>query len=64
MNKRNVILVSILLIAAGVVIHFLTDHTDGTVDLELTGFFSGILFGAGLAILVTSIFKKGKNSTS
>lgn len=58
MNRRNSILVSLLLIAAGLVIHFLADRTDGTVDLELTGFFSGILFGAGLAILVTSILKK------
>lgn len=52
MNKRNNVLISLLLITAGVVIYFLSEHTDGSVDIELTHLFSGILFGSGLAILL------------
>jgi len=61
MSKRNSIFVSILLIAAGIVIHFLSDRTDGTLDLELIGFFSGFLFGIGFAFLLLSIFRKGQS---
>jgi hypothetical protein len=39
MNKRNNILIALLLIAAGVVVKFLSERTDGSVDIELTAFF-------------------------
>lgn len=52
MSKRNNILIALLLIAAGVVINFISGRTDGSVDIEFTGLFSGILLGAGLALLV------------
>ncbi len=60
MNKRNTILIAILLIIAGVVVNFLSGRTDGSVDLELTGLFSGILFGAGLVLLAQVFFPKKK----
>ncbi len=52
MNKRNNILIALLLITAGIVINFFFGQTNGSVDIELTDFFSGILLGSGLAILV------------
>ena len=62
MSKGNSIFISLLLIAAGIVIHFLSERTDGTMDLELTGFFSGFLVGIGSVFLVYSIFKKDRGS--
>jgi membrane associated rhomboid family serine protease len=60
MSKRGNILLALLLIAAGVVVNFLSGRTDGSVDIELTGLFSGILFGAGLAFLAQIIIPKRK----
>ena len=51
---------ALLLIAAGVVVHFLSGRTDGSVDIEITGLFSGILFGAGLAFLAQILIPKRK----
>mgnify|MGYP006288716385 CR=1 FL=1 len=62
MSKRRNIGIAILLISAGIVIHFLSGRTDGSVDLEITGLFSGICFGAGLAVLFQSLFPKKKRS--
>lgn len=60
MSKRNNILIALLLIAAGVVVHVISGRTDGTVDLELTGLFAGILFGAGIATLAHLLIPKRK----
>ena len=62
MSKRSNILIALLLIAAGVVVHFLSGRTDGSVDIELTGLFSGIRFGAGLAILAQILIPKRKTN--
>ena len=58
MNKKLSILSSLLLIAAGVVLHILSDQTDGALDMELIGFFAGVLVGAGFSILLITLFKK------
>lgn len=60
MSKRNTILIALLLIAAGVVVNFLSGRTDGSVDIELTGLFSGILLGVGLAVLAGVFIPKRK----
>lgn len=60
MNKKLSILSSLLLVAAGVVIHILSDRTNGTFDLELLHFFSGFLVGAGISILLITLFKRSK----
>lgn len=65
MNKKLSILSSLLLIAAGVVVHILSDQSDGRLDTELIGFFAGILVGAGFSILLLTLFRKpGKNTNS
>jgi uncharacterized membrane protein YgaE (UPF0421/DUF939 family) len=58
MNKKLGILSSLLLIAAGVVLIILSDQTDGAMDMELIDFFAGVLVGAGISILLITLFKK------
>jgi len=48
------------MIAASIVIQIISRRIDGGVNIELTGFFSGILFGAGVTILFLQILKKRK----
>lgn len=62
MTKRFNIIIALLLIAAGVVIKVLSDRADGSVDLDLTGFFSGILIGVGMAYLGLLIIPKRKKN--
>lgn len=58
MKRKMQVLVSILLIISGIVIHLLSDRTDGTVDLELVGFIAGFVFGVGVLLLIQAIFKE------
>ena len=61
MNKRNTIFISILLVTAGVIISYMGERTDGSVDIELTDFFAGILFGGGSALLIKTLYDLKKN---
>ena len=62
MDKRiTTTSVSILLIAAGVVIQLLLRDSDTNMDPELVGLFSGVCFGVGL-MLPVSLFKKKNKS--
>lgn len=60
MNKRIHVLAIILLLAAGLVVNYLSGHSDGSVDKELIDLFAGILIGAGLTLLVQLFFPKRK----
>lgn len=58
MSKRNAIIASILLIMAAIVIQLLIDPINTKLKIELIEFFSGLLFGAGIAFLFVTLFKK------
>jgi len=57
MTKKQTIIISILLMASAIFINLLSDSSSYPKN-ELIGFFSGIVFGAGLVIFFQSIFKK------
>jgi hypothetical protein len=58
MTKRKTIFVSVLLIAAGVLIVLLLNDSNTSIDKELVDFFAGILLGSGGSILLMTLFKK------
>jgi len=60
MTKTKAIIISILLMASAIIIKMLN---NSQFDKELIGFFSGIVFGAGLVIFLQTIIKKktGRN---
>jgi hypothetical protein len=58
MSKRNLFLVSKLLIVASLLIKFLVSNTNSGIDSELIGFFAGILFGAGSVLFVQYLLGK------
>ena len=55
MTKAKTIIVSILLMASAILIKMMG---NSQLDSELVGFFSGIVFGAGVVIFLQSIIKK------
>lgn len=57
MNKIQTIIVSILLILAAVVIHILIDDSV-KLNEGLIRFFSGFCFAGGIALFLTTLFKK------
>ncbi len=62
MDKRiTTISVSVLLIAAAVVIQLQLRDSGTSMDSELVGLFSGVCFGVGL-MLPVSLFKKKNKS--
>ncbi|MBC6367613.1 hypothetical protein [Algoriphagus sp. AK58] len=60
MTNGKTIFISIILIISGVVIKTLIDNSNTGLDKDLIGFFSGIVFGAGIGLLFSLIFKKKK----
>lgn len=62
MSKRNTIIVSILLIAAAIIIQVLISDSKSTLNFELIEFFTGILFGAGLILVLQLVIKKRKGT--
>jgi len=58
MTKGKTIFVSVLLIAAGVLIELLINDSNTSLDKELIDFFAGILLGSGASILLMTLFKK------
>ncbi|HAN19106.1 MAG: hypothetical protein A2X13_02570 [Bacteroidetes bacterium GWC2_33_15] len=58
MTKRNAIIASVLLIISSLVINILIKDTNTTLNIELISFFSGFLFGIGIAFLFVTLFKK------
>ena len=60
MTKGKTILISVLLIVSAVIIKILVTDSNTKLDKELIDFFSGILFGVGIALLFPLIFKKRK----
>ena len=60
MTKRNIIFISILLILAAVVIKILLKDSNTNLDKEWIGFFSGLLFGAGIVLPLSLILKKNR----
>lgn len=53
MNNRMTLFVSLLLIAAGLLIHFLVK--EGPENIR---FFSGLLFGVGVGLLISNFVRK------
>lgn len=62
MTKTRIIIVSLLLIGASIMIHFLLMDSNTKLDKDLFEFFSGILFGGGLTVLVSEIFRRKKTN--
>lgn len=60
MTKRATIIVSILLITASAVIDILIKTSSINPDKYLINFFVGLLFGAGIALLLQLAFGKKK----
>jgi len=59
MRKRDLIIVSILLIIAAVILEVLVyDTTTPRINESLVGFFSGILLAAGLFVFFNQITTK------
>ena len=58
MNKIQTLIVSILLILAAIVIHFLLDEAVTNLDKELIGFFTGFCLAGGIVLFLTTLFKK------
>lgn len=57
MTKSKTIFISILLMASAILIQFLMKQSSVKPESELFGFFSGLVFGAGLIIFLQTIFK-------
>ena len=57
MTKSKTIFASILLMGSAIAIEFLLNQRIANHDEGLFGFFSGLLFGAGLAIFIQTIFR-------
>jgi hypothetical protein len=55
MTKTKTIIISILLITSAIIIKILSDSQPNN---ELIGFFAGVVFGAGVVILIQTIIKK------
>lgn len=58
MSKRISLFISAMLIVASILIHFLLEKTTMETNLEWYRFFTGFLFGMGLTILLSLLFKK------
>jgi len=57
-SKRNSILISLLLIGAAIIIKTLLKDSQTTMDTDLISFFAGILFGGGIATILSLFVKK------
>lgn len=57
MTKTATIIISILLMASGIIITILNNAQN---DNGLIGFFAGFVFGIGIAVFFQSIFTKKK----
>jgi len=60
MTKTRIIIVSLLLIGASIMIHFLLKDSNTKLDKDFVEFFSGMLFGVGFSVLVSEIFRRKK----
>ena len=60
MTKSKTIFISILLMISAILIEFLLKQSNAIHENELYGFFSGLLFGAGLIIFFQTVLKKNK----
>ncbi len=58
MDKWKLIVIAIMMIVAAVLINFMSDHQIQKSLEELSSFFSGMLFAAGLFLLFNQISKK------
>lgn len=57
MTKTKTIMISILLLGSGALIKYMNDSQSAN---ENIGFFAGLVFGAGLAVLIQTLVKKKK----
>jgi hypothetical protein len=62
-NKKTIISVSVLLIAAAIIMNVLIKDSNTSLDIELLEFFTGILFGAGITLPIQLLFSKKKKQT-
>lgn len=58
MNNRITLLVSFLLIAAGLLIYVLVKEATESIRFESIRFFSGLLFGVGVGLLIANFVRK------
>lgn len=58
MNKRITLFVSLLLIVAGILIQFLVKEGTESMGLESIRFFSGLLLGVGVGLLLANFVRK------
>jgi hypothetical protein len=63
MNKRIVILVSVLLISASILMNVLLEDSNTRLDIELLEFFTGILFGVGITLPIHIILSRKKKQS-
>jgi hypothetical protein len=61
MDKKLTITASIILILAGILIQILIKDSNTKLDIELIEFFSGIVLGTGLGLMIYLLFGKKKN---
>lgn len=59
MTRTKTIFISVLLMISGLIINQLNESQP---DNELISFFSGVVFGAGVAIFIQAIIKKKTDS--
>lgn len=59
MTKTATIIISILLMASGIIIKILNSAQNHN---ELIGFFAGFVFGIGIVVFFQSIFAKKKTA--
>lgn len=57
MNKKATFFISILLILSAIIIQLLNNFSENVI-VELVEFVTGLLFGAGLVLIIQIIFKK------
>ncbi len=58
LNKRANVILSIVLIALALLVHYLGDDYLKKIDLEVLHFFAGFIFAIGFANLYRVFFKK------
>ncbi len=58
MNKIFTVITGLLLIGAAIIIHLLSEGSNSALDMDLVGFFSGVLVGAGFASIAQFFIKK------
>lgn len=58
MKKTSIIISGSLLVIAAYIIHAFTTGREPILDLDIIQLFSGICFGTGVGLLISTVFRK------